>query len=201
MGCDCKARALPVAGGIPSGIVGRHWFWNVFPRTQPNAIDAEAAGRMGMAPMGVAIPFDARPFFSVEERPQRPFPATRGRPKFYIPVPDGTHSLNERFEQIPDGLVRPYCAGINRKPMYRSVSEHWRYLPIRTVVPLAGTAVGDDRGTVEADRVGAQDGRTALAFKQGIALRFPRWFTGAVDEDALIARTRRAVQGKRVQRG
>lgn len=180
--CGCADR---IKQGVDRmrGIWGRSWFQPHFPRTDPAGINPMASEALGMAPMGVTTQFDARPYFHTWNFKRAYYPFADQSPSWYPVTPNGAHSLNDRFNQIPTRMVRPYSAGIQRGEsqalwgVQRRVYQQVRALP-------------------QQERAGAVNARTALALRQGPALQFPRWFTGAVDEDALVDRARALVASR-----
>ncbi len=179
MGCGCGA-AGQIANRM-AGILGRFWFSPHFPRTNPAAIDPTAQERLGMAPMGVSTEFDARPFFRTYTFHRERYPFADQKPTWYSPIPSGSQSLTDRHEKgMSRGMVRVYSSGIQRGESQALWGVQRRVYQVVRALP-------------QQERAGAVDARTALAHKQGAALQFPRWFTGAIDEDALVARARRLV--------
>lgn len=163
------------------GIWGRFWFQPHFPRTDPAGISPDATERLGMAPMGMATQFDARPYFHIWNFHRDRYPFADQRPTWYMPVVNAAHNLRDRFVSSNSStMVRPYSAGIQRGESQALWGVQRRVYQIVKACP-------------QQERAGAVNARTALAHRHGPALQFPRWFTGAIDEDALVDRARRLV--------
>src|SRR6185369_2887138 len=177
MGCGC-AEGIKQGVDRMRGIWGRFYFQPHFPRTNPAEIAEDATERLGMAPMGVATQFDARPMFRTYTFHRERYPFPDQKPTWYTPVANGAHDLNDRMAVRNSGnMVRPYSAGIQRGESQALWGVQRRVYQVVRALP-------------QQERAGAVDARTALALKQGPALQFPRWFTGAIDEDALVERAR-----------
>jgi len=130
----------------------------------------------------VSTEFDARPLFRTYTFHREYYPFPDQPPTWYTPIVNMAHTLNDRFTQRGDRgtMVRPYSAGIQRGESQALWGVQRRVYQVVRACP-------------QQERAGAVNARTALAHKQGAALQFPRWFTGAIDEDALVNRARRLV--------